>query len=161
MVGVAIIGILGVIAAPNLTGLMLRSTVRTLSSDLGADLNFARSEAVRLGSAVSICPAADAEGSSCSTANQWNNGWIVFRESPASTDGVIGSGETVLRQHTATPSSDYTITRTGTGNGAVTFIASGATRTGAEVTLTISHPRTASRRLVVSVIGRLSTTLVH
>lgn len=160
LVGIAIAGILGIVASPSFSGLLVRSTLHSLSANLGADLAFARSEALRLGSAVSICPAADAEGSSCATGNDWNQGWLVFRENAASIDGQIGSGEAILRQQGPAPGDTYRIQRIGEGNGAITFVPGGSTRTGAEAVLTISHPDGPTRRLTVSVIGRLTTTLV-
>ncbi len=160
LVAVAIVAILGMLAAPNFTGLMARSNVRSISSDLGSDISYARAEAIRLGGSVSICPAASADGSSCATGNNWKDGWIVFREASATLNGTIDTGETVLRQRGSLPGSDYSVTRNG-GNGALTFGGGGATQGGASYTLTIAHPSAQSRRLVVSVIGRLTTTTIN
>ena len=160
MVAVAIVAILSAIAAPNFNGVLVRSNIRSLSVDLGSDISFARSEAIRLGSAVSLCPAANAEGSSCATGNDWKDGWVVFRENGATLNGAIDAGETILRQHGALPNASYSILRTG-GSGALTFVGGGSTRTGASYTLTVAHPQGQSRRLVVSVIGRLTTTTVN
>ncbi len=152
MVAVAIVAVLGMAALPGFSGAMVRSNIRSLSSNLGTDLTFARSEAIRLGSAVTVCPRGT--GNSCGT--DWRNGWFVFREDPAGADGLLGAGETILRDQAATPSADYTITRA-SGSGAITFMASGSTRNAAAVTLRIRHPYAEGRDLAVSVIGRLST----
>ena len=158
MVAISVIAILGMISAPSFTGVMVRTNVRSISVDLGGDIGFARSEAIRLGSPVTICPAADAGGTACATGNDWKQGWIVFRELGATLNGAIDAGEAILRQHGAVPQGDYAVTRS-SGTGALTFLGGGATRTGAAYALTISHPQAPSRRLVVSVIGRLTTTV--
>lgn len=161
MVAVAIVAILGMVAVPNFTGVLVRSNLRSLSADLGGDISFSRSEAIRLGSAVSICPAASSDGTACATDRDWKQGWIVFRELGTSINGVIDAGETILRQRGPVPAGDYRINRADSGNGAITFVGGGATRTGAEVTLNVSHPAGKTRRLAVSVIGRLTTTQVN
>lgn len=160
MVAVAIVAILGMVAVPNFSDVMRRSTVRSLSSDLGGDINFARSEAIRQGGAVSVCPAGNADGTACSTGTDWKDGWIVFRENGATLNGTIDTGEAVPRQRGPIPVGGYRITRSGTGTGALTFVGGGSTRTGAEVVLTVSPSQGKSRRLTVSVIGRLTTTQV-
>ena len=157
MVAIAIVAILGMYAVPNFQGLMVRSNVRSLSADLGGDIGFARSEAIRLGSAVSICPAANADGTVCATGKDWKDGWIVFRESSLTLNGTLDAGEKILRQHGPLPDSDYKIHRTDTGSGALTFVGGGSSRTGSASSLLISHPGTPSRRLSISVIGRLTT----
>ena len=161
MVAVAIIAILGMVAVPSFNNVMVRSTVRSISVDLGSDIGFARSEAIRLGGAVSVCPAANADGTACTTGNDWKDGWIVFREGTTTLNGMIDAGETVLRQHGPLPKGDYGLTRTDAGKGALTFVGSGATRTGAEAKLIVAHPDARSRQLVISVIGRLATSEVH
>ena len=159
MVAIAIVAILGMYAVPNFQGLMVRSTIRSLSADLGGDIGFARSEAIRLGSAVSVCPAANADGTACATGKDWKDGWIVFRESSSTLNGTLDAGEKILRQHGPLSGSDYKIVRTDAGNGALTFVGGGSSRTGAASSLLISHPGASSRRLSISVIGRLTTTV--
>ncbi len=153
LVAFAIVAILSATALPSFQTAMVRSNVRSLSSALGSDLTFARSEAIRLGAAVTVCPRS---GTTCGS--DWSSGWIVFREDPSvSPDGNRGSNETLLREQSAVPSSSYTIGRA-SGTGGVTFLASGSTRNGAAVTLQIRHPGASGRDLAVSVIGRLTTT---
>ena len=52
MVAVAMIAILSAVAAPSFSEMMVRSAIRSASSDLGADLNLARAEAIRVGGRV-------------------------------------------------------------------------------------------------------------
>lgn len=156
LVAVTIVAILAATAMPSFQSAMVRSTIRSLSSSLGTDLAFARSEAVRLGAAVTLCPRS---GTVCGT--DWSNGWLVFREDPSSSpDGLRAVTETLLREQAAVPSSGYTITRAA-GSGGITFLGSGSTRNATAVTLSIRYPGTAGRDIAVSVIGRLSTTTVN
>jgi type IV fimbrial biogenesis protein FimT len=156
LVAVAIVAILAATAMPSFQSAMIRSTIRSLSSSLGTDLAFARSEAVRLGAAVTLCPRS---GAACG--GDWSNGWLVFREDPSATpDGMLAATETLLREQAAVPSGGYTITRA-SGSGGITFLGSGSTRNATAVTLSIRHPGTPGRDIAVSVIGRLSTTTVN
>lgn len=74
MVVIAIVGILAALAAPSWTQLMARNAVRAAVNDLNASLQFARSEAVRLNSPITLCPSTDA--STCVNTG-FERGWIV------------------------------------------------------------------------------------
>ena len=56
---------------------------------------YARSEALKQGGVVSVCPSAD--GAACAT--DWDSGWIVFVNPDR--DGVVDTGENVLRVYGA------------------------------------------------------------
>lgn len=74
MVVIAIVGILAALAGPSWTQLMARNAVRAAVNDLNASIQFARSEAVRLNSQVTLCPSTDAIN--CVNTG-FENGWIV------------------------------------------------------------------------------------
>ena len=77
MVTVAIVAILGALAAPNFQTLIQANRTRTVASEFMAMLNLARSEAARRGQPVSVCRSSD--GRSCSsTGTGWDSGWIAF-----------------------------------------------------------------------------------
>lgn len=76
--------------------------VSTEINGMLGDFQFARSEAVRQGQPVSICPSSD--GASCSGTN-WQSGWIVF--SDFNGDGAVTAGaDQVLRTQKAFKSTD-------------------------------------------------------
>jgi type IV fimbrial biogenesis protein FimT len=83
MVAVAIIGILATLAAPLLRDAMLNARMVGMVNDTLADLNIARSEAVKRNARVALC--ASSNGSTCSGTN-WALGWIVFVDT--NNDGV-------------------------------------------------------------------------
>lgn len=77
MVTVAIVAILGALAAPSFRTLIQTNRTRTVARELMSTLDLARSEAARRGQPVSVCRSSD--GSSCSAMGAgWDSGWIVF-----------------------------------------------------------------------------------
>lgn len=86
MVAVAVLSILVTLAVPTVRNVIANSYANGISNEFVAALNYARSEAVKRRSAITICSSAN--GSSCRAdgdANNWHRGWIVL------------NGATVLR----------------------------------------------------------------
>lgn len=68
----------------------LASQTNTLLSAL----NYARSEAVKLGNSnVTLCRSTDS--ANCSNGTNWEDGWIIFRD--ANGNGAVDAGDTLLR----------------------------------------------------------------
>ena len=85
MVVLAIAAILVTLAAPSFVRLIQSSQVTGAVNTFLADVRFARSEAVRLGSTVTMCfrrSTDDATGPYCGsdTTVGWANGWVIFRD---------------------------------------------------------------------------------
>lgn len=74
MVVVALVAIVGMFAVPSWTEMRIRGSLRTAVNNFTASLQFARSEAARLKSPVTVCPSAD--GANC-TDTSYELGWIV------------------------------------------------------------------------------------
>jgi type IV fimbrial biogenesis protein FimT len=125
MVGVAVAGILAVMAGPSIRDMIYNSRLTTAANDMLADLATARAEAARRGNAtlaassasiahVTMCVNGTGVNAdiacSATTSTDWKNGWIVFVD--ANNDNSLASTETILRVHQAFPSS-VTITPTG------------------------------------------------
>ncbi len=81
------------IAAPSFDGAMRSSRMTGHYNSLSASLTFARSEAIKRASNVSVCAMATEE--SCGT--DWTKGWLVFNDEGA-TRGFIDPGEIVLKR---------------------------------------------------------------
>lgn len=79
MVVIAIVAVIASIATPAWTSLMARNAVRAAVNDFNGSLQFARSEAVRMSTPITLCPSSD--GANC-TATTFDKGWIV-RTGPA------------------------------------------------------------------------------
>lgn len=158
LVAMAVIAILSAVAAPSFSSMMVRAGIRSASSDLGADLNVARAEAIRVGGRVSICPRTAPTAMTCGS--DWSQGWLVFREAGSSDIGTFEGADRLLREHGGIHQ-DLTLVRT-VGSGAITFTPSGALQPdGGLSTARIELRATGQkgRNLEVSVIGRLTTTV--
>ncbi len=140
MVTLAVLGIVLTVALPNFSTQARNSKSITLSNDFATALNYARTEAIKRGRAVSLCPSLDQ--TSCATAGDWNRGWIVFVDGAASfvdNTPIIANADTdVLRYwEIGESASEVAFASEGT-------IAAGDVKTGQSLTL----PATAAVNLV-------------
>lgn len=85
LVTLSIISILSLIAVPGMGRLRQEQALSNSLSALRGSLAYARQEAIRTGSSVSITP----------KQSRWQNGWRVFRDT--NHDGVLQAQEQVLR----------------------------------------------------------------
>ncbi|CAJ0715406.1 hypothetical protein LMG6871_01438 [Ralstonia edaphis] len=158
MVTLAIVAVLAVIATPSYVGLTQRTRLQAEANSLVNDLQFARSEAIKRGQPVSLCPSSN--GTACNTTNtsNWEVGWIVFND-------VNGSGTTdstndvPLRVRAALPSGDTF--RATPAASAVTYNRDGfATNlpNGSVVTMTLHTAApvndSATRCVAINMVGR-------
>ena len=67
MVVIGIVAILGAIAAPNMSAMIKRQRIKTAAFDVFASLTYARSEAIKRNTTVTITP----------TASDWAKGWQI------------------------------------------------------------------------------------
>lgn len=104
MIALAIASILVLVAVPSLTDTIERSRVDSAQKDLARDIAFSRQQALSRNTLISVCRSAD--GASCAGAGDWNQGWIVFVDTPGGTDGSVDAGEEVLRVHGALADAD-------------------------------------------------------
>ena len=103
MVVIAIVSILLSIGTASYRYVTFSNRVSSEINGLLGDLQTARSEAVKAGLPVSVCPSTD--GSSCATTGGWQQGWIVF--SDFNGDGAVDSTtDAVLRVQKAFTSAD-------------------------------------------------------
>lgn len=92
LITLAVAGILLGIAAPSFKETIQQSQQDSRVMELTGALNFARSEAIKQSSRISVC----ARNSDMSCGTNWNKGWIVFVDN-ADNAGVIDTTETVLK----------------------------------------------------------------
>jgi two-component system sensor histidine kinase TctE len=97
IVVMTIVGIVVGIAVPSYKYVTNSNRVSAEVNQLLGDLQYARSEAVKEGSPVSVCPGtvSGTTGSCASSGANWQGGWFVF--SNLLGDGVFGTGDQVLR----------------------------------------------------------------
>lgn len=97
LVTVAILGILTAVALPNFADTVESNVTNSQAKLFITTLNLARSEAIKRGTNVGICPSND--GADCD-AGSWTTGWIVFVDANGDSDGDTGSidaGDTIIR----------------------------------------------------------------
>jgi len=125
MVTLAVAIILLAVGMPLFTGVAANNRAVAQTNALVTALNLARNEAVRRGGMVALCTHTNplpVSSPSCVTSGPvWTNGWFIFADDDA--DGVVDSGETVLRVWEAL-SPNATVTAT--GNAWVSFDVAGA-----------------------------------
>lgn len=93
LITLAVLVIITAIAAPNFSDLLSSSKGKGTAKDLQADLDFARSEAIRLATTeVSVCPANN-DFSGCAISTNWSSGWIIW------------NGTSAVKINNSTPSS--------------------------------------------------------
>lgn len=155
LVTISIAGILVSIGVPAYQDAIHRNRIATQGNEFIAVMSYARSEAVKRGARVSVCPK-NAAGTACAT--DWKAGSIVFVD--ANSNGSIDIGEEKLRTFGALIG-DNTISAvqqdTSTAVYAVGYIGSGNSANPTAVTITICDPtKHKSRVLAFSVVGHLT-----
>lgn len=97
LVSLAILGILLAVALPNFQDTIESNVTNSQAKLFMTTLNLARSEAIKRGRNVGICPSDD--GLDCEAAS-WSTGWIVFVDVNDDSDGDSGSidaGDIIIR----------------------------------------------------------------
>jgi type IV fimbrial biogenesis protein FimT len=97
LITLSILGILASLAVPSLMDTFNRMAVASAGRSINTALGLARSEAVKRGRNVSICPSSS--GTDCA-AGSWAAGWIVFVDANGDANGAAGSvdnGDEVIR----------------------------------------------------------------
>lgn len=116
MAVLSVAAILTTLGIPSFLSTMRDTGVSARTNELIAELSLARTEAVRRGSTVTVCPSAD--GTSCAGSGGWEQGWISFVDADAS--GSLDSSDC------ATPS-DCVLRKSPALGGSLTLRASNTT----------------------------------
>lgn len=167
IIALVIGGILFALAMPNLRVLVQNDDIAAETNTLVADLNLARSEAIRRVIPVAVCKSSnpgDTSPGCISSGNDWAIGRIIFIDT--NRNGTIDTGEPILRTSAGTRR-DITI-RGGTNvKNAIVFTPEGATTLAAPSDPTIPSENqfkicnqqrgaSAGRVITVNAIGRIS-----
>ena len=76
MVSLAVLGVLATLTAPSFRQTIHNYRLDNYGNSLVAAARVARSEAIKRNSSVRLCPSAN--GSTCTTDGQWEQGWIIL-----------------------------------------------------------------------------------
>lgn len=140
--------ILGV-GVPGYRALIDGQRVNTRTNALVAHLQLARSEAVKRGDRVAMCPSPD--GTSCADSFDWTDGWLVFVD--LNQDRERQDTEPVLRiAEVAAPLQIVT----STGRRRVVYEPDGSVLGGSNATFRVCSPIAAERNraVIISITGR-------
>src|SRR5262249_10780730 len=116
VVTIGIAGILLAIAVPSYRYVTSANRAAAEINNLLGDVQYARSEAIKEGLFITLCPSTDQATCATSTTN-WATGWIVFTD--VNNNQTVDTGEQVLRITKALGGTD-TLT-SATGLNSVTF----------------------------------------
>jgi type IV fimbrial biogenesis protein FimT len=123
LITIALAGILTALAAPSMTSMVRGNRIQTEASSLIGDLQYARTEAIKRGQPVSVCPSSN--GTACLAANTWQSGWIIFNDLDGS--GNIGTNDVVLRIRKQMTGGDTVVASPVPATNAITFNREGFT----------------------------------
>lgn len=161
MVVLSIVGILITIAVPSFQLIMAQNAINRATNTLVSDLNFARSEALKRGASVKLCPSTDPY-TTCANTGEWQDGWIIYidRDQNSQRNTVVSAGETLLRvQQNVEGSVQINETDGGSVIKTITFDRTGATTPiGLDVSntsLSAEEQPTSSRAICIAITGRI------
>nr|WP_296227889.1 GspH/FimT family pseudopilin [Ralstonia sp. UBA689] len=159
VITLAIVAIVTVIAVPSFTGTIQRARTLSEANSLVNDIQYARGEAIKRGLPISLCASKD--GATCTGANVWDLGWIVFTD--VNNSGTIDDpvNDIVLRKRAGLTSGDtFIATTSSTTSKALTYSRDGFAmnlpNSGTfKVTLSTTPTNaTAARCVTVNMVGR-------
>ena len=134
MIVISIVAIMAAIAAPSFTSFINQNRLTRVKVMLANDINMARSESIKRGAKVVVCPS-NSTATDCSGSNWAVNGWLVCTAGTAtncatpSSASVIVIRPTVTNGITITGSTGAIFTPIGTAASAQTVNLTGATGT--------------------------------
>ncbi len=154
MIALSVLGILLAIGVPSYTSITRENQIASQSSNLLQTFTLARSEALKRGLRVSICPIANDDTSTCMAATDWAGGWMIFEDDFGGA-GTLDPGDRTLRLFAPAPG--ITITATAA---AVTYLSTASAQAG--VTFNVSkNGCTGTQRRTVSVAATGRTSIAR
>lgn len=167
MIAVSVLAILLGIGVPSFNDMIRQNRLANQTNDFLAAAAVARSEAVKRGKLVSMCPTAAnaAAANACSGDDAWSNGWLVFVDE--NTIGIIDGTDAVIQSWPTSTTQRINITNPNTLF--ISYRSDGSTTLGLGNRSTFSvvpyrgycaNPQGA-RSVVVSAAGRVNVTRVN
>lgn len=160
MVTVLIVMVVATLAGPSYQAIMRNARLTTQIHDFSSALHLARSEAVKRGYPVTVCPSTDQ--ASCGAAGtRWEQGWIVFVDVDSDrTVDTLDAREALLR---ATPElhEGYTLRGSGAVASFVTANPKGELSGTGHVILCEDLSLDPSRAVLLSAVGRIAIAEDH
>ncbi len=142
--------------APRFTQLFAEVNLQNLSRQVLGSIGYARTEAIRRGAVVSLCPSRMWLSGEADCGGVYSDGWIVF--SNADRDAVVDPAEDeVLQVFPALPAGYRVVNRSGTRSvgGLINYLPDGSAQR--NLTLQVCPPegsRASSVSVVLNIVGR-------
>jgi type IV fimbrial biogenesis protein FimT len=151
MIALSVLGVLLAIGVPAYTNITRENLISAQSNNLLQSFTLARSEALKRGLRVSVCPILNDDTSTCQTAAAWAGGWMVF-EDDFGTAGAFDPGDQLLQVFPPAPGIQIT-----TPNASVVFLPTAAAQTSVSFDVSKSGCTGQQKRAVsVATTGRTS-----
>jgi len=146
MIVLVILAVILAIGLPGFSNVFLGTRLSNYANELVSSVYIARGEAIKRNLAVTLCASAD--GTTCSGANAWGEGWMVLD----SDDNVIKSNPAVA--------AGFVVQETGANVNSMIFDGSGLVSTAATFKICRQDPSVGiqDREVSVTNIGRTSVT---
>lgn len=93
LITLTLVGIIASIAVPSFRDIIVSNSVSFSRDEFFTALNYARSEAIKSGTSVTICKSDDS--TSCDDSLSWNDGWLVFVD--RNRDGNLDTDDRIVR----------------------------------------------------------------
>ena len=152
IIALAVVAIVTALGVPSMKGVMEDYRSRSTMSNLVADLNLARVEAIKRNRRMVLCPRDAEKKNPCDSASGWNNGWVVCYMND--TGGCeVGTTDDPNPIRVANPLDTNQLTLTGT-LGSVTFTPVGASLS--ETVLTLKSGKV-TRTATVALSGNVTS----
>jgi type IV fimbrial biogenesis protein FimT len=81
MVTVAMAAIVLAVGIPNFRNTIRENSYTSQANEFLGAINFARTEAVKRGTRVTMCKVKKADAKKCDASGAWNEGWVIFEDS--------------------------------------------------------------------------------
>lgn len=155
LVTLAVLAVVTTLAIPDFRSMIMSNRLATQLNDFVVSLQIARSEAVKQGVETTVCKSADS--ASCTTAGNWEQGWVVFID--LDDDEQVDAGEIIINVGNALGGGNTLIGNANVDD-VIKFDSRGFSQ-GYNGTLTLCDSRgaTLARGLVISNTGRVRRTI--
>ncbi len=100
IVTLTIAGILMAVAAPSMVGFVSSNRLAGQINELIADINLARSEAIKRSVTTGIC-VTNVGGTNCVASGNWANGWLVYYVCPITDTTCTAGNNVAVKKHEA------------------------------------------------------------
>jgi type IV fimbrial biogenesis protein FimT len=159
IVTICVMGILLAIAIPSFYTVIQNNYAGSVNNDFVISLQYARSEAIKRATSVSVCATSSSAFTACGSS--WSLGWIVFVD--VSGNGVYNAGVDTIVRTVALNGQNATVTSVPSVNSATYNSAGFSAPSTSNVTFTVSATGcsgTYAHTVAISLTGRINVTAI-